>query len=219
MTAGHPAMLRPRILSRVAVVVLVGLALFSVWLAGLLSFVDRMPTTVADPDTPTDAIVVLTGGSRRLTEGLRLLADHRARMLFVSGVYQSVEVQELLGLYRAAPEEVSCCVVLGHTADSTYGNARETAKWVIDKGYRSIRLVTADYHMQRSLFEFHRMMPEIQIIPNPVFPSSVRRKHWWRHPGTRRLYISEYDKYLFARLRSLIAGPTVQERAQLRDPA
>src|SRR6202166_3240400 len=94
-----------------------------VWLAGLAAFSARIPTRVADPDTVTDAIVVLTGGSERLDEGLELLAANKAKKLFVSGVYRGVEVTALPRGARRAPANTECCIVIGHAADSTYGNA------------------------------------------------------------------------------------------------
>ena len=76
------------------------------------------------------------------------------------------------------------------------------------EGLHSLRLVTADYHMPRSLLEFRSAMPKIEIIANPVFPDRVRRESWWRSPGTASLLINEYDKYLVALLRIAIHGGT-----------
>ncbi|MBI2977815.1 MAG: YdcF family protein, partial [Rhodospirillales bacterium] len=66
------------------------------WTWGLFRFVDAIPTTVADTTTPTDGIVVLTGGTQRLSAGLDLLSRDLAKKLFVSGVYQGVDVRALL---------------------------------------------------------------------------------------------------------------------------
>jgi uncharacterized SAM-binding protein YcdF (DUF218 family) len=151
--------------------------------------------------TPTDAIVVLTGGSERLDAGLFLLRRKMARKLFVSGVYRSVDVTELLRLSRQKPEELECCVVLGHTADNTAGNAVETAAWMRAEGYHSLRLVTANYHMRRSLAEFRHAMPDAVIVPHPVFPDKVKQGQWWLWPGTAHLIALEYTKYLAAQLR------------------
>jgi len=176
------------------------------WLAGLAAFSGRIPTSVADPDTVTDAIVVLTGGSERLDEGLELLAAKKAKKLFVSGVYRGVEVTALLHVARRAPANIECCIVIGHAADSTYGNAVETAEWMASENYRSLRLVTAAFHMPRSLLEFRHAMPEIRIVPNPVFPKRVK-EDWWAWPGTASLILVEYHKYLFALLRESLTGP------------
>ena len=175
-------------------------ALFVAYLGGLVWFADSMADAVDDASTTTDAIVVLTGGSQRVQTGLQLLTAGKAKKLFVSGVYHGTDVAALLHVQRQSPDAVQCCIVLGHTADNTYGNAQETAAWMRQEGYRSLRLVTANYHMRRALLEFSRAMPEARIIPHPVFPDTVRER-WWAWPGTLDLIIGEYDKYLWALVR------------------
>ena len=201
---------RPR--RRLVVLGTAALILLGSWGVGLVGFVARIPRELANAAVPTDAIVVLTGGSGRLEEGLRLLASRRAGRLFVSGVYQGVDLAQLLqGLgpmddAPLNPETVACCIELGHGAGNTEGNARETAAWIVARGLRTLRLVTADYHMQRSLLEFRRAMPDVEIVPHPVFPGLVNRDGWWHSPGTAALLMSEYGKYLVARLRGVVAG-------------
>ncbi|MFQ6018559.1 MAG: YdcF family protein [Kiloniellaceae bacterium] len=178
---------------------------FAAWLAGLLWFATILPTAVADATYQTDAIVVLTGGSGRLHRGLELLAAQRARKLFVSGVYRGVDVEELLRISRQSPDELACCVTLGYEADDTRGNALETAAWMRAHNLSSLRLVTATYHMPRSLLEFRRVMPDIEIVPHPVFPGPFKQPDWWRWPGRAVLIVSEYSKYLIALARGLAA--------------
>lgn len=168
---------------------------------GFLWFTTMMPTSAEDDDRVTDAIVVLTGGSDRLGVALDLLSANRARKLFVSGVYRGVDVRQLLDLSQHSPEDLSCCVVLGYEADNTRGNAIETATWMKEQGFTSLRLVTATYHMPRSLLEFRRLMPHIEIIPHPVFPEHFKSDDWWKWPGSSSLLITEYSKYLVALLR------------------
>ena len=200
---GHALTIVRRMPRRLARLGVAAALLLAFWLGGLIWFVAAMPDEVVDPDTPADAIVVLTGGSARLAAGLDLLAHGKGKKLFVSGVYKGVEVAELVRLSRHAPSDFDCCVVLGYTADNTRGNAVETAEWARREGYRSLRLVTAGYHMHRSLLEFRAAMPETEVIPHPVFPDHVKQQDWWRWPGTTALYIGEYDKYLIARARLL----------------
>jgi uncharacterized SAM-binding protein YcdF (DUF218 family) len=184
---------------RIAFFVTLGLAI--AWAVGFLMFVSAIPEAVEDKTGETDAIVVLTGGTGRLEEGLTLLAEKRAKKLFVSGVYQGVDVQHLLDLSRRQPEELSCCIVLGYAASSTLGNAVETAEWLADERYKSIRLVTANYHMPRSLIEFRHAMPNVRIVPHAVFPAQFKRDEWWQWPGTAQLILIEYLKYLAAGIR------------------
>ncbi len=176
------------------------------WIAGVLWFaalIPRPPAGERPPAepvaaAPTDAIVVLTGGALRLEEGLDLLAAGKAWKLFVSGVYHGVDVQSLMRLARRAPYDIECCVVLGYTAGDTAGNARETAAWMAAEGYRSLRLVTASYHMPRSLLAFRRALAGVTIVPHPVFPPSFKQDRWYLWPGTARLIVSEFHKYVFA---------------------
>ena len=185
-----------------------------IWIVGLLWFVGMIPAEPRDDPRVTDAIVVLTGGSGRLEAGLDQLGQNRAKKLFVSGVYRGVEVAKLLDLSTQAPERVECCIVLGYSADNTTGNARETADWMAKEGYQSLRLVTAAYHMPRSLLEFRRAMPTIEIIAHPVFSQRVKQSEWWRWPGTTSLIVSEYGKYLLVLLRNAVTEPPNRSTAE-----
>ncbi len=187
-----------RFLRRAAIVLLV---LAALWLVGLWRFAASLPQDIAEPDRATDAIVVLTGGSLRVEVGLKLLAEGKATKLFISGVYRGVDVAELLRVSRQSPDAVACCVVLGHTADNTVGNARETARWMASEGFHSLRLVTASYHMPRSMLEFSRAMPGMEIVPNPVFPEALQATPWWRSRNGAALMAGEYTKYLIALVR------------------
>jgi uncharacterized SAM-binding protein YcdF (DUF218 family) len=178
-------------------------ALAALWATGLAWFASTIPSKVEDPDSATDAIVVLTGGSERLDAGLALLAEGKARKLFVSGVYRGVDVGELLRTAHNAPANLECCIVLGYAADSTLGNAAETAQWMDAEHYHSLRIVTAAYHMPRSLLEFRRAMPRARLIAHPVFPERVK-SDWWLWPGSAYLVLGEYHKYLAALARESI---------------
>ncbi len=196
--------LRDRRVSR-GLVAVVGLG-FAAWLAGLAWFTSILPTRVTDATRGTQAIVVLTGGGGRIAEGLDLLAANRAQKLFISGVGAAVGVQELLRVSKRPQADITCCVALGYEADSTYGNAIETADWMRNNGLRSLRLVTAAYHMPRSLLQFRRAMPEMEIIPHPVFSENFRPDDWFRWSGSASLIVSEYSKYLVALATNRDAG-------------
>lgn len=195
---GGPLLGGWRRLRRLAIVVAVLLLLYAL---GFLWFAGQLPTTAEADDRTADAIVVLTGGSDRLSVALDLLTARKGRKLFVSGVYRGVDVRQLLDLSQHSPEGLSCCVVLGYEADNTRGNAVETAAWVREEGFSSLHLVTATYHMPRSLLEFRRTMPDIEIIPHPVFTEHFKRDDWWRWPGSTALLLTEYTKYLVALVR------------------
>jgi uncharacterized SAM-binding protein YcdF (DUF218 family) len=195
---------------RALVLVLFGLAVLAAWSAGLVIFVGYIPRAPAVETQATDAIVVLTGGSERLAEGVRLLGLGMAKKLFVSGVHADVDLAQLVASLPpdAVPPtdaQLACCVVLGYAAGNTLGNAHETAQWMAAQGYTSLRLVTANYHMPRSLLEFRQALPGLIVVTHPVFPPQVKREEWWRWPGTAALMVSEYHKFLFALLRGALA--------------
>lgn len=169
------------------------------WGLGLFSFAALM--THNEPEQVnerTDAIVVLTGGTGRLEAGLDLLAGDMAGQMLISGVYAGVELPELLEMWHGDTDgrDLSCCITLDYTADDTQGNAKETAKWLRESGYTSIRLVTANYHMPRASMLFRTHMPDIRIIKHPVRPSGIDLERWWSEAPGRRLVINEYNKYL-----------------------
>ena len=202
----------------------IAFAVVLVWLCGLGWFVLSSLALRPDPSTKTDAIVVLTGGKLRLETGIELLTAGQAHKLFVSGVNQQVDREELLRGFGALPASVTCCVVLGHEADNTMGNARETAGWMREEGYRSLRLVTSWYHMRRSLLEFGRAMPGLTIVAHPVFAHRLDQERWWGWHGAILLVVEEYDKFLATWLRPLIdavlpsrpKGPLVRTAASDR---
>jgi len=165
------------------------------WGLGLLWFASTIPTAVEDTATRTDAIVVLTGGSERIETALGLLEAGLADRVFVSGVGQPVKTGDVLPQARNLSPELRAKITVGTSADNTPGNAVETEAWAKTAGVQSIRLVTAAYHMRRSLLEFHAAMPEISIVPHAVFPANVK-SDWWRWPGTASLIAREYSKFV-----------------------
>ena len=172
----------------------------ALWSGGLIWFAAQLPRVTPAEKPSADAIIVLTGGTGRLETGLQLLAEKRAKRLFVSGVARGVDVAALLRIARRSPDDLACCISVGYQADDTAGNARETGEWMQTQGFTSLYLVTANYHMPRSLVEFRRAMPGMRIVAFPVFPPLFKSESWWRFPGTAELLASEFNKYLIARL-------------------
>lgn len=183
-------------------------ALAAFWFVGLILFVARVESYVEPkigPDLPaTDAIVVLTGGSERLDTGLSLLEAGKGKKLLISGVHPSVGAARILAHTSVSKEMQECCVILGHTADNTLGNAEEASLFMKKEGFRSLRLVTAHYHMPRSLVFFRALMPDTDIVVHPVSPDIVNLPDWWHRLGTARLLIGEYNKFLYARSRAFL---------------
>lgn len=180
-----------------------GAVLLLLYGAGFGVFLTQVPSRSSVDQTQTEAIVVLTGGRQRLSTGLKLQAQGLARKVFISGVNPEVEPEELAGFGPLGKAQIDCCVILGYAAANTLGNAAETAAWVRAADIRSIRLVTAAYHMPRSLFELRRAAPALTIIPHPVFPPGFPEGAWMQSDGLT-LLLSEYHKLLRAWARALL---------------
>ncbi|MEN8236576.1 MAG: YdcF family protein [Pseudomonadota bacterium] len=179
--------------------------MFVFWSIGLGWFyIHLIQQQTQDPlAQKTDAIVVLTGGSGRLAEGVSLLAakNEEPRQLFISGVDKGVPIKELLAHLNLGQVDVNCCIALGYEATNTRENARETLVWMQHKDYQSMRLVTAHYHMPRSLMEFRRLMPNYKIVPHPIVPPLFKRRDWHGIMHQVRAVCFEYIKFLVATVR------------------
>jgi uncharacterized SAM-binding protein YcdF (DUF218 family) len=198
-----PEQKRPNYLKRI-VFALVAAAWL--WVFGLVSFVNNIPNKIDDPETVTDGIVILTGGSNRLDAGIKLLFEQKGKKLFVSGVGKETNLASLLILSGSLPNniaELTEKIELGYDATNTRQNAEETARWVKENNYKSIRLVTSNYHIYRSLIEFKKQMPDVNIIPYPVIPDNFSTEKWWQNGSTKKLLVSEYNKYLASKIISL----------------
>lgn len=182
-------------------ILILGLSgLFLAWVLGLVWYAQQVPVQVLNQTKKTDAIVVLTGGSERIDTGLSLLANGFATQLFISGVAPNVTVADLLSSDLQNRADLAGRIVVGSEAEDTPGNATESARWTKLNNVETIRLVTAAYHMPRALYEFNHAIPDVEIIPHPVFPEHVK-EDWWKYPGTASLLAREYSKHLLSVVR------------------
>ncbi len=170
------------------------IAIFALaYLLGFAAFMLALPQPL-DPAVRTDAIVVPTGGPGRITRGLEILTAKSARRMLITGTAPDVRPHELAIANNAPPWLFACCVDLGHEAVDTRSNAEETAEWVRRHKYRSVRLVTADWHVPRARLELtHVLGNDVEVIgdavrTNPPFGMLVR----------------EYNKYLVRRAAILV---------------
>lgn len=186
--------------SRRAIVGFLGLSLFVVGF-GFVLFANAVMRKPETRDQRADGIVVLTGGQTRIEEAARLLKDGRGERLLISGVNTKIGRSSLIKISGLDEQTFSCCVDLGYAALNTVGNADETRRWAEAFGYDKLIVVTASYHMPRSLAELARAMPNIELLPHPVAPDDLRHKVWWLDPTTTRLLAQEYVKFLPAAFR------------------
>ena len=190
----------------------------SVWLWGLVGYVNDirrlqaeygLETSALHMVTAADAIVVATGGSGRLATGIGLLKAERAPTLFISGVDPTVARDRIRELIAPPPaglstEVIDCCVALGYGARDTLDNALEVTDWMSENGFGSLILVTSGYHLPRTLLEFRHAMPDVRIELVAVPATELRIDDYWRNPGSFALLAAEWSKYLFARVRMVL---------------
>lgn len=139
-----------------------------VWAVGFVVFVLSQAGPAPD-GVKTDGVAVLTGGPLRAARGVDVLEDGLARRMLISGVDPSVRPEELALAAGIKPSLFACCVDLGFVADSTRSNAAEVALWVERHRFRSVRLVTAGYHMRRARMELAARLPaDVVIITDGV---------------------------------------------------
>jgi uncharacterized SAM-binding protein YcdF (DUF218 family) len=127
-----------------AVVVVLGL--------GFLWFIWRVPADEVALDRNADGIVALTGGASRIADAIELLASGRGKRLLISGAYRATNSKEISRLNPEFDRWVRCCVDFDRSLN-TLGNAIETKRWAERRGFRSLIVVTSNYHMPRALAE------------------------------------------------------------------
>lgn len=184
------------------------LILVAIWLIGLMAFAGRIERSTPAAEPPvSDAVVALTGASTaRLTSAVRLLEEGRGQRLLVSGVNREVTRADLLEVTGAWKPIYQCCVDLGFEAVDTIGNAEEIAAWSKKHGFDQIIVVTADYHMPRSMLEIRSKMPGAKLIPYPVKTDALDAGRWWQSAGEAKRLVIEYSKYLAILARESVMG-------------
>src|SRR5258708_19190218 len=184
---------------------------------GFVGFLSQLRDAETRPDRKADGIVVLTGGSSRVSDAMELLAAGYGKRLLISGVHPTSGASEIS---RSLPESQSlfnCCVDLDYSAINTRSNAVETRRWAHDRGFKSLIVVTSNYHMPRAIVELSHAMPDIALIPFAVVGDKWREEPWWTSSTTLRLLVWEYVKYVAAELRVRLEGLGIDLSFELPD--
>lgn len=193
---------------------IIGTATVAFWMFafGYILFAISVMRAPQTPERNADGIIVLTGGQLRINAGLELLEERRAKRLLITGVNRQTTKRDIARIAKRDSKDLLCCVDLGYEALNTQGNADEARQWANSHGFQSLIVVTASYHMPRSLMELRGEMPDIEIIPHPVIPKGFREKAWWLDFDTSRVLFSEYIKLFPAALRLAAARAIAGEQ-------
>ena len=199
---GHAAQARGWL--RVVIVVPLALA-FVAAAVGFIGFLSQLRGVETDPPHNADGIVVLTGGSSRVSDAMELLAAGYGKRLLISGVHPTNDASDIS---RSVPDSqglMRCCVDLDRSAVNTRSNAAETRRWAHERGFKSLIVVTSIYHMPRAIVELSHAMPDITLIPFAVVGDKWRDEPWWTSGGPFRHLLWEYAKYVAAEMRVRLA--------------
>jgi len=157
-----------------------------VWSFGFAHFI----LTIENLDSVSpqaDGIVVLTGGTGRIDAGLTSLKEQRGARLLISGVNQDLNAETIMQAISGDMALLECCIDLGPDATDTISNADETANWARTNGYKSVILITSDYHMPRALLAFLPYADDLKVVPVTV-----------KTGAPPFLLMREYNKYLLS---------------------
>ena len=171
-------------------IVRLGSLLLLLYALGFVLFAFTLGKPAAAAAAPTDAAVVLTGGSGRIEHAIDVLRQHKAGRLLVSGADPSVTKADLARRIPGSGALLKCCVDLGSESVDTRTNAEETGRWLAKHRFHSVRLITSDWHMRRARYEFRKALGGKYV----VVPDAVRTE-----PSFFLLF-GEYNKYVLRRL-------------------
>lgn len=172
---------------------------------GFVAFLAQLRAAEMKPSSNADGIVVLTGGSSRVADAMELLSNGYGKRLLISGVHPASNAGQISRTVPDSERLLACCVDLDRSAVNTRSNAAETRRWVEQQNFRSLIVVTSNYHMPRAILELSHAMPQIELIPFSVIGDKWRDEPWWTSPSTLRLLLSEYVKYVAAETRVRLA--------------
>jgi uncharacterized SAM-binding protein YcdF (DUF218 family) len=185
---------------------------------GFVGFLSQLHGIEAKPARRAEGIVVLTGGSSRVSDAMELLADGYGQRLLISGVHPTNDASDISRSLSDNQSLLTCCVDLDRSAVNTRSNATETRRWVRERGFKSLIVVTSNYHMPRAIVEMSHAMPDIALIPFAVVGDKWRDEPWWTSGATLRLLLSEYVKYVAAGVRVRLADVGLELMPELNEP-
>ena len=164
--------------------------LLLVYAIGFIVFAFTLGKPAAADSPPTDAAIVLTGGPGRIEHAIDILRDHRAKRLLVAGADPSVTKADIARRIKGSGKLLKCCVDLGSESVDTRSNAEEAGRWLAQRHFTSVRLITSDWHMRRARYEFQRVLGgKYRLVTDAV-----------RSEPRFLTLFGEYNKYLLRRI-------------------
>lgn len=177
--------------------------LSALFIYGFMDYVNKVKGRHAgagyDGKSKYGAIVVLTGGRGRALTGLELLRAGAAELLIISGVSEDADIDSIFPSGISKKER--SLIMLEKSSKSTYENAIEVRELLSKKDVHSILLITSEYHMQRAMLVFEKVMPRyVDIKEYPVESPVFNAERWWEGNGVMLVGL-EFVKYYWYRVR------------------
>lgn len=160
---------------------------------------------VEDPLEKSDAIVVLGDDNfyaDRATRGVELYRQGLAPLVVACGrrLRPYAGISELIQhdlIERGVPRER----VLAFPTDATdtRQDAEALASLAEQKHWRSVIVVTSNYHTRRARYIFHRVFPtEVDVRVASAHDGSFDPEHWYEHRGSVKRFVLELGGMLVA---------------------
>ena len=188
-------------------------SLLTVFFIKLFSFKEKILYFEKYKNNGSFNIVILTGGTNRIKDGLKIIDDFDTSKkdnfkILVSGTgkgFSKTSLKKQLGP-NFDPNLIECCIDLDSISKNTYTNASETFRWSKKNEIKEFILITSNYHMPRAFLEFKNRMPDLQIFTFTITPTKHIINNWLSSYQTFSLVFKEYCKFIIASLRIKIFG-------------
>ena len=152
-----------------------------------------------------DVIAVFSGDSGARTErAVELLKEGYADYLILSGgrVYDDVTIAELMKSHAIKLGVDESKILIDDEASTTNENAEFTADIIEENNFKSVIVVTSDYHTRRSKLAMKKALENTLIdgekVEVTVTPSKEEKftTKWWTSGNSVLMVISEYLKLM-----------------------
>lgn len=146
-----------------------------------------------------DVIVVYSGDSgERTLKGVELLKEGYADYIIFSGgaVYDDVRMTNLMTDHAVKLGVSEDKIIKEPEASSTYENALFTKEILEKNGFKSMILVTSNYHSRRSQLTTKKILEKSGIEIITVSSNDEFNKNWWKDGRSVLICINEYAKIL-----------------------
>jgi uncharacterized SAM-binding protein YcdF (DUF218 family) len=192
--------------------------LLLLWLGGLGWFIAQVPVSGDLSVDDAETVIILTGGSMRVQEGMAVFAAKQSKKVLISGIGTGVTMQDILSMaegdvaFFAAEDdfvdshqhddvvhdeqENMVQMVLGSMATSTFTNAYESKIFMDLNHFTSATIVTSNYHVPRTKMIFRHVMPKYKFDYHPVYSWGLLNADGLDYKAFR-VIMREYNKYLF----------------------